>query len=202
MRVQRSEEELYTLWAMLDIEFIQLPSASPAKVGDQLLELLFWKERLRNGLEATPEDRATSDRITLEKLATWDTASPELVVLEKVFRKMALGRGQDAMLLFKRSIENRYAKLRTRQQDIAKKPRGTKHPLTVMVEVLVRSNPEINQQKLFHELRKSCDASTATCTYSSTSEKFKPIDEKFADVPKKNLRQYLYRVKKSITVAG
>ena len=106
MKVQRSEEELFTLWAMLDIEFFQLPPASPAKVGDQLLELLLWRERLRNGLEATPEDRLTSDRMTLEKLATWDTAAPELVVLEKVFRKMALGRGQEAMLLLKSNIEN------------------------------------------------------------------------------------------------
>jgi hypothetical protein len=202
MKVRRSEEELYTLWAMLDIEFMQLPPASPAKVGDQLLEWLLWRERLRNGLEATPEDRATSDSVTLEKMATWDTAAPDLVVLEKVFRKMALGLGQDAMLLLKRSIENRYAKLRTRQQDIAKKTRGTKHPLTVMVEVIVRSNPEINHQKLFHELRKSCDAGAATCTYNPNSEKFKPIDEKFAAVPKKNLRQYLYRAKKSITLAG
>ena len=202
MKVQRSEEELFTLWAMLDIEFMQLPPTSPAKVADQMLELLLWKERLRNGLEATPEDRATSDSVTLERMATWDTAAPELVMLEKVFRKMATGRGHDAMLLVKRSIENRYAKLRTRQQDIAKKPRGTKHPLTVMVEVIVRSNPEINQQKLFYELRKSCAVDAATCTYSSTSEKFKSIDGRFADVPKKNLRQYLYRAKKSITVAG
>jgi hypothetical protein len=202
MKVQRSEEELFTLWAMLDIEFFKLPPASPEKVGDQLLELLLWRERLRNGLEATPEDRLTSDRMTLEKLATWDTAAPELVVSEKVFRKMALGRGQDAMLLLKRSIENRGAQLRTRQQKIAKKPRGTKHPLTAMVEAVVRSNPTISAQKLFHELRKLCDDDAATCTYSSSSDKFKPLDKKFLDVPKKNLRQYLHRAKKSLTVAG
>jgi len=202
MKVQRSEEELFTLWAMLDIEFFQLPPASPSKVGDQLLEWLLWRERLRNGLESTPEDRLTSDRITLDKLATWDTATPELVVFEKVFRKMALGRGQDAMLLLKRSIENRRAQLRTRQQKIAKKLRGTKHPLTAMVEAVVRSNPTISAQKLFHELFRLCDVDAATCTYSSSSEKFKPIDKKFLDVPKKNLRQYLYRAKKSLTVAG
>jgi hypothetical protein len=202
MKVQRSEEELFTLWAMLDIEFMQLPPASLAKVGDQLLEWLLWRERLRNGLEATIEDRWTSDRRTLEKLATWDTAAPELVVLEKVFRKMALGSGQDAILLLKRSIEKRHAQLRTRQQHIAKKPRGTKHPLTAMVEVIVSSKPTITEQKLFHELRKSCDVDAAPCTYSPSSEKFKPIDKKFADVPKKNLRQYLYRAKKLITVAG
>jgi hypothetical protein len=202
MKVQRSEEELFTLWAMLDIEFFQLSPASPSKVGDQLLEWLLWRERLRNGLESTPEDRLTSDRITLDKLATWDTATPELVVLEKVFRKMALGRGQDGMLLLKRSIENRHSQLRKRQQQIAKKPRRTKHPLTTMVEVIVRSRPTITEQKLFHELRKSCSDTTATCTYSSSSEKFKPIDKNFADVPKKNLRQYLYRAKKSLTVAG
>jgi hypothetical protein len=195
MKVQRSEEELFTLWAMLDIEFMQLPPASPAKIGDQMLEWLLWKERLRNGLESTPEDRSTSDRMTLEKMAKWDTAAPELVMLEKVFRKMAIGCGHDAILLVKRSIENRHAELRTRQQHIAKKPRGTKHPLTVMVEVIVSSNPEITLQKLFHELRKSCDANAATCTYSSSSEKFKPIDKKFSDVSKKNLRQYLYRAK-------
>lgn len=202
MKVQRSEEELFTLWAMLDIEFFQLPPASPAKVGDQLLELLLWRERLRNGLEATPEDRLTSDKMTLEKLATWDTAAPELVVLEKVFRKMALGRGQEAMLLLKSNIENRRAQLRTQQQKIAKKPRGTKHPLTLMVEAVVRSDPTISAQKLFHELRKLCDVDAATCTYSSSSEKFKPIDKKFLDVPQKNLRQYLHRAKKSLTVAG
>lgn len=202
MKVQRSEEELFTLWTMLDIEFFQLPPASPAKVGNQLLDFLLWRERLRNGLEATPEDRLTSDRMTLEKFATWDTAAPELVVLEKVFRKMALGRGQDAMFLLKRNIENRREQLRTRQQKIAQKPRKTKHPLTVMVQAVVCSTPMITEHKLFHELRKLCDVDTATCTYSSSSEKFKPIDKKFADVPKKNLRQYLHRAKKSLTAAG
>ena len=99
MMKKRSSEELHLLWMMLDIEFLKTPPASQSEAADQVIDLILWRERLRNGLEATPQDQQRSDTRTIEALRSMDSDDPELLVLEKVFRRLANGRGGDAMRL-------------------------------------------------------------------------------------------------------
>ena len=194
----RSKEEVDILWMMLDLEFMAMKPASYEEVADQVLNLVLWKERIRNGMEKTETDRLISDEATLKRMRSLDSDDPELLSLEKVFKRLANGQSGDAMRLLERSIENRHEKIRKRQQEIAKKPRSARHPLSTMVEPIVRSNPGITENQLFHELRKAMTTmANPQCTFSADS--FKPSDKKHPAVPRKNLRQYLYRAKKKLS---
>ena len=194
----RCEEELHILWMMLDLEFMALKPASYQEAADQLLDNILWKERLRKGLEGNENEHAVSDLETLEKIRSWDTNDPQFAVLEKVLRRLATNRGGDAMGFFKSSIESRQEQLRKRQQAIAKKPRLPRHPLSNMVDPIVRTNPSIKENDLFYALRKVITNMTdPPCTFSG--ESFKPSQKTHPDVPRKNLRQYLYRAKKKLS---
>lgn len=119
MMKKRSVEELDLLWMMLDIEFFETPPASHSEVADQVIDWILWRERLRNGLEATPQDQLLSDTRTIEALRSMDSDDPKLLVLEKVFRRLANGRGGDAMRLLQTTINNKDSELSARQTKIA-----------------------------------------------------------------------------------
>lgn len=190
----RCEEELHILWMMLDLEFMVLKPASYQEAADQLLENILWKERIRKGLERTENDHAVSDWETLERMRVWDTNDPQLAALEKVLRRLATNRGAEAMRFFQASIESRHDQLRKRQQTIAKRARSPRHPLSSMVDPIVRLRPNITENQLFHELRRAMSAQDEpACVYTGNS--FKPADKNYPDVPRTRLRQYLYRAK-------
>ena len=194
----RSKEEVDILWMMLDLEFMAMKSASYEEVAGQVLNLVLWKERIRNGMETTETDRLISDEATLKRMRSLDSDDPDILSLEKVFKRMANGQSGDAMRLLARSIKNRHEKIRKRQQEIAKKTRSARHPLSTMVEPIVRSNPGITENQLFHELRKAMTTmANPPCLFIADS--FSPSDKKHPAVPRKNLRQYLYRAKKKLS---
>ena len=66
MNTKRSEEELFILWGMLDIEFFNRPPASHAKVAEQVVEWILWRERLRTNKRVTtavrPENHGKTQR--------------------------------------------------------------------------------------------------------------------------------------------
>lgn len=195
---RRSKEEVAILWMMLDLEFMAMRPAPYEEVADQVLNLVLWKERIRNGMEATEADRLTSDVTTLKRMRSLDSDDPEILALEKVFKRMANGHGTDAMRLLERTLDSRHEQLRKRQREIAKKSRAARHPLSTMVDPIVQSNPNITENDLFHALRKAMTTmANPPCTFSADS--FKPSDKQHPAVPKKNLRQYLYRARKKFS---
>ena len=195
---RRSPEEVEILWMMLDMEFMSKKPASYEEVADQVLNLVLWKERIRNGMEATEAERLISDEATLKRMRSLDSDDPQISALEKVFNRMANSRGADAMRFLKRSIDSQHEQLRKRQQGIANKSREARHPLSTMVDPIVKSNPNITEIELFHALRKAMTImDSPPCTYSADS--FKPSDKTYPAVPRKNLRQYLYRAKEKLS---
>ena len=195
---RRSKEEVAILWMMLDLECMAMKPASYEVVADQVVNLMLWKERIRNGMEATEADRLTSDEATLKRMRSLDSDDPEILALEKVFKRLATGHGADAMRLLERSIGSRHEQLRKRQREIAKKSRAARHPLSTMVDPIVQSNPNITENDLFHALRKAMTTTAnPPCLFSADS--FKPSDKKHPAVPRKNLRQYLHRAKKKLS---
>lgn len=200
MNSKRSEEELFTLWGMLDIEFFNHPPASHAKVAEQVIEWILWRERLRNNQEETNESRRQCDAKTIAKLNAMDTNDPELLLLEKVFKRLSNNRGSDAMLLLQSAIQKKFSEISKRQQKIAKVPRlKNRHPLSLMVDPIVQEEPTIKVNSLFFRLRKiSKDNPTAPCKFDFSKEIFIPIDESFTPVPKANLSDYLFRAKQRL----
>ena len=198
MMKKRSVEELDLLWMMLDIEFFETSPASHSEVADQVIDLILWRERLRNGLEKTPQDQQRSDTKTIAALRSMDSDDPKLLVLEKVFRRLANGLGGDAMRLLQTAINNKDSELSARQTKIAQATRPTRrHPLTTMVDPIVKVSPNIKVNDLFIELRKiSKGLVLAPCAYDFSKEMFIPTDSKFPSVPKSSLPDYLYRAKR------
>jgi hypothetical protein len=129
-----------------------------------------------------------------------DTNDPDLVVIEKVFWLSANYRGADAMRLLQKEIENRQQRLIDRQRQIAKAPRQkSKHPLSIMVDVIVTKNPKITQHNLYKELLEACrNDPESLCQYDTSKNQFIPRDTKFQPKLKEELSDYLYRAKQRI----
>jgi len=200
MNAKRSQEELFILWGMLDIEFFNHPPASHAKVAEQVVEWILWRERLRNNQEQTNESRQKCDEKTMAKLKAMDTNDPALLLVEKVFKRLINNRGSDAMLLLQTAIQNKSNAITKRQQKIAKLPRlKSRHPLSVMVDSIVQQEPNINVNLLFFRLRNLMKNNPmAPCSFDFAKEIFIPIHEGFDLVPKANLSDYLFRAKRRL----
>lgn len=197
----RTREEMQMLWIMLDLEFMKLPPASNAVVGQQVLEHILWKERIRLCLDRNEAEWIKADRITLAAMRTMDEDDPTLLALEKMFKRLATGKHAQAMVFIRKAIDHAYDKLRKRQSEIAKKPRRARHPLSTMVEPIVKSRPDISKNELFHALKRKILSDTAPdCII--TADTFRPVDERYADVPRSALKHYLYRAKKKVALAG
>lgn len=194
---KRSVEELHLLWMMLDIEFFKLPPASHAEVATQVIDWVLWRERLKNGLEATPQHRQRSDTKTIAELRSMDSDDPKLLMLEKVFRWLVSGRGGAAMCLLQTAIKNKDIELSKRQKKIAQASRPLRrHPLSTMVDPIVKISPGIKVNDLFIELRKvSKSSALAPCAYDFSKQMFIPTDSKFPPIPRSALSDYLYRAK-------
>jgi len=200
MTKKRSAEELFILWGMLDIEFLKLQPTSYAKVADQVIDWVLWRERLRNNLEKTLGNQKKSDIKTIAALQSMDTDDTELLALEKVFKRLVNGRGNAAMHLLQASIKNKQNEISARQSLFAREPRIKKrHPLSSMVDPIVEKNPKIKLNTLFNELRAiSKNNPSAPCTFDFSKNAFVPTDKGVGSVPRKNLSDYLYRATKRI----
>ncbi len=204
MRKVRSPEELQLLWMMLDREFIKLRPASYKEVANQVLDWILMRERLRNNLEKNKKDQIKSDADTIKALNSMDTNDPEFSTIEKVFKRLCNKRGKAAMLLLQAAIEAKHHDISSRQRRFAKLPRIRKrHPLTSMVDSVVKKNPQISNHALFKSLLATSKTATKSpCTYNFEKAAFIPLDNKFKPIPKNNLSDYLYRAKERIKRAN
>lgn len=204
MTVKRSQEELSILWMMLDHEFLQLKPESHEEVAKQVVDLILWKERIRNGLETNDADQQKSDLDTITALSRMDTNDPDLVLIEKIFWQLANARGADAMRLLQTEIENQRQRINERQRQIAKASRPkSKHPLSIMVDTVVEKNLTISQQELYKELLKTCRTDPdSLCQYDTNKNQFIPNETKFPPKLKSDLSDYLYRAKRRIIRAN
>jgi hypothetical protein len=200
----RSPEELEILWMMLDLEFFKLPPASHHKVATQVIEWILWRERLRNNLEGSAANQRKSDKKTIAILNAMDTNDPKLLMLEKVFRRLVNGRGEDAMHLLQVAIQNKHNAVSERQRRIAKAPRKkAQHPISIMIGPIVEKNPKIKINALFYELRANIkNNDLAECQFDFSKEIFIPRNAKWHSVKRENLSDYLLRAKQRIKRAN
>jgi hypothetical protein len=204
MSKNRTTEELFVLWGMLDIDFFQLKPASHEQVAEQVLDWILWRERLRNNLEKTVASHKESDAKTIRALKSMDTNNPQLVLLEKVFKRLVNGRGKDAMHLLHTAIQNKENEITKRQSRIGKasRPKG-RHPLSSMVDPIVERNIKIKSNDLFHALMALAKNNHPTpCQFDFSKNAFIPLNKSFDPVPKKNLADYLFRAKARIKRAN
>jgi hypothetical protein len=149
-----SPGDLEDAFALLGTEFIEgeAPEETNKQIADACLDLIFQRERLRRGA-ASPTEVDAVDKETLETLQSWDSRDPSFAVLEKVLRKLATGKGEDAVDYLKKSIQGKLDAISQGQSEKAKKPRPSRrHPLYIAAERIIGRRPDISYDDVIDTL--------------------------------------------------
>ena len=71
---ERSPEELWLMQQMLEIEFSErIYAIADRELGEEILEFILIRERIRHGVESFSKYWADVDKQTLLKMQSWDT---------------------------------------------------------------------------------------------------------------------------------
>lgn len=132
-----------------------------AKISSDLIDLILARERARRGVSGMSNLWPEVDAETLASMEAWDTNDPQYVLVEKVLRRLAEGRGVSAVNLLKATIESRIQAFSKMQSTRAKAER-TKNPLAKIIEQFVQENPAIDGHKLLLKLKRLCGAGVIT----------------------------------------
>jgi hypothetical protein len=174
------------------------PDDSDTQIADAMLDHILQRERLRRGVvDGTPEADAV-DRATITTMSGWDTDNPELAYLEKVLRRLAIGRGVDAVALLKRAITDRQKAVSDEQRRRASLPRKA-DPLQQLIEQMVRSRPGISRKELERVLWGEIGKGVIL---DIDDTDILLIEDKSDPVPLSGLKDRLTRAKQKIAKAG
>ena len=134
-----------------DYEEGGVSSETEADVADAFLKLCVDLGRLRQPKTVDTRGKELIDRATLKKMATWDTDDPSLSTIEKIFSRLATGRGIAAVTLLKNSIKLRADQKSRAQSRRASTERKT-HPLDDLIVGFVKRNPDISAKVVIEKL--------------------------------------------------
>ena len=157
MTSARGQETFDAQLQRLYATFVAVPGTNePAeKLADAILTLILRRARAQQGATYKRSLWGAIDEKTLSKMAAWDTNDPGLSTIEKVFKRLAGARGNDAITLLKASVEARRQAVSKSQREKAKKPRRP-HPVVALIQTIVAENPCIDHNQLLHTLRRRC----------------------------------------------
>ena len=171
---------------------------SNEQVAAGLVNLVLETRRRCQGVVGnTPEGDAV-DAETLAKMAGWDSDDPELLIAEKVLRRLATGDGADAIALLKRAVSNRQQAASNEQRRRASKPRKPP-PLDELIERLMRAKPKISAKELVKELQR--EIGNGVILDMDDTEIILTEDQK-TPVKISGLKERRTRIKKKIAKAG
>jgi hypothetical protein len=125
-----------------------------ADVVDAFLKLCLDLGRLRQPNTVDTRGKELIDRATLKKMATWDTDDPSLSTIEKIFSRLAEGRGIAAVTLLKNAIKLRAEQTSSEQSRRASTKRKP-HPLDNVISKMVKRDPDISAKVVIEKLKAS-----------------------------------------------
>jgi hypothetical protein len=200
---ERSPEELWLMHQMLEIEFSERTHAIADKeLGEEILEFILIRERIRHGVESLSEYWANVDKQTLLKMQSWDTVEYKLLLSDRVFKLLVKGRNSDAVFVLKDAVQSKAESYSQHQREIAKNSRPKAlHPLTIEITKILNTKPNISMRGLYYELKREV-SNMEFPTLKITDSEIIPTSGKHHNVPRNNLRQYLSRAKKKIHSNG
>ena len=89
---KRSREEIEIIFDFLKMDFEEkIKPKSNSLIGRDLLSMILWRERVRHGVENSPELFRSLDLKTLNKMRLWDTEKYELFAPMLALKKWRLG---------------------------------------------------------------------------------------------------------------
>ena len=176
----------------------QRDGESNADVWSAMLELILQRERVRHGVNVGTKKAAALDEATLAKMKSWDSDDPTMLLLEKIFRRLATNRGDDAHALLERAIADRTRAVSEDQRRKAKAPRR-KNPVVTLIEDIVRGKSDISREGLDRALRAQ---SGKGVIFDIDEEFIYPADESFKGIRVDGLKDQLTRAKRRLAKAG
>ena len=200
---ERSPEELWLMQQMLEIEFSERTHAiADRELGEEILEFILIRERIRHGVESLSKYWADVDKQTLLRMQSWDTVQYKLLLSDRVFKLLAEGRNSDAAFLLKDATQTKVESYSLHQKEIANNPRPKAlQPLTIEIKKILVTKPNISTSALYYELKREV-SNMEFPTLKITDNEIIPTSGKHHHVPRDNLRQYLSRAKKKIHSNG
>ena len=175
------------------------PGETDAEVAFAVLDFVLSYERLRRQVTAGTDEANAVDAQTIFKMKTWDSDDPTMLIVEKVLRRLAEGRGEESMNLLKTSIQIKAQELSKKQAEVAKQPRKSRQqPMSGLVEQIVSQEPGISQNQLFQALKRML-VTMDDPPYSHSGGSFKSRDTRFPNINNDALSQFLYRAKKKLS---
>lgn len=183
--------------AELDRDFVA--AERQGETDDQLaaavLEWILQRERVRHQVVADTDAAHQVDQQTIQKMCDWDSNDPGMSTVEKILRRLAVGRGKDAMSLV-RGLQEEARLLSEEMRRRASVPRKL-HPVDELIEQVVRLQPTISEKLLLRKLEGEVGGDViSTITDAGVIE---PHDPDYPSLEVSGLKNRLSRIKKKIS---
>jgi hypothetical protein len=104
--VTKTQQEFEVALTGLEESFTQggRPDETNPQIAKAIVTFILKRERRRRGVSDRGRSARIVDSETIAKMQSWDSNDPLMSTLEKVFRRLTSGRGDDAIALLKASI--------------------------------------------------------------------------------------------------
>lgn len=193
----RSPEELELMFQLLENDFNQRThQVSDEDLGDEMLEFVLMRERIRHGVESIQQLWPTIDSKTVQRMTCWNNIDYKFLLADRVLKLLVGNSGSDAVALLRQAVQSKWENFSKHQSAIASNSRkNALHPLTPLVREIVEQDPRISSNALFHRL-KNVISNMSSPSVKIFNDVFIPTESDHQSVPKKNLRQFLIRAKK------
>jgi hypothetical protein len=200
MNKNKDQLKFEALLDKLQKKFQQAPvyAETDEEIGRSVLDFILQRERLRRGVTNKPEHCDAVDLETMQAMQSWDSNDPMLSTVEKILKRLSTNRLSDSAQLLKAAINAKKMEITNRQTTNALHPRK-KHPVTALIESMVRSNPKITAPELEEKLRGQIGNGVIS---NMDKETIDPEDMKFKSAKVSGLKDHLSRIKKNIAKAG
>jgi hypothetical protein len=167
-------------------------------IANAILDLALKIERARHRVTVGSLEAETIDEQTIEKMTTWDSDNPDMSTLEKVFRRIAKGRGLEGVDLLKKAIRSKAQAVSDLQRERAQTPRP-QHPVDKLIEQIISERPEATAKEVLREIEANIGKGLI---FNVDDETITPADEKYMDVSISGVPDRITRIKKKIAKAG
>lgn len=174
------------------------PVETAAEIAVELIDLILERERIRRRIDPNLPNTEEVDSQTLTSMVDWDTDDPNLLVAEKVFRRLASGQGAEAVDLLKASVDSKAKAISDDQRRKAQIPKRA-NPVKALIEQIVFSNPAISMKELIRVLHGQIGKGVIA---DIDNEYITPADGKAKELKVGGLKDLLTRTKKKIAKAG
>ena len=127
---------------------------SDYELATALMQLILERQRLQRGVANDERLWPDVDEQTIKALTAWDTDDPDFSTIQKVFNRLAVGRGESAVTLLKRAICDKKSAVSKVQRRRAKTPR-TINPIDQWIDDILKKRPDITISDLREKLEGS-----------------------------------------------